>query len=185
MDIITSPAYVWNALKSLCIFSQTHLSFNWKLALLVFCVIFGVFCFIKAKKEVDPFDEDSHVVFNITALFNFISIFGFASCLCFADYVDYNLTSRFTRIFAWIFFVFLWLSIIYFIIIGFKLNIKYFLYCCCVIICTVLSAAIISTILGGLVLILLIIGGGLVGGGGSYIGTFRDKYGNSYDIFEK
>lgn len=160
---------VWNALSDMCLFFQGALSTTWLIILGIVVVILAAICADESCK--DEYGEEN-VWYTLVSTAVFITVYGTVFCIGWYDFKKIDQAESN----VWIVVPLMCVSIILCL-----LNKKIF-FSISFIVGAIVSAALFSKFVVALGILL---GLGALMGGSSYVGTFTDKYGNSYDIFKR
>ena len=163
---------VWNGLSTTCVYFQGVLSSTWLIVFGIIAVGIAVFCAVESCKDENGEKNGFLLLLSILSFFSiYIAFFGIG-------WESFKSYEEIQSGIYWIGITSMWVLSSLFIILC-LIN-KKILYSIGYVICTVLSAILFSKFI---VIIGVLLGLGALGGGSSYVGTFTDKNGNSYDIY--
>jgi uncharacterized membrane protein YhdT len=164
---------IWNVLAKLCLYVQSTFNTTW---LIVLGIAFLVGAIIAAYLHDDK-ERGSSWITILSAILLFLSIFFVVFLMAWNEFKPYNDVASDIN---WISVsVFLVLAVLLLISTAFSYRVIYsILY----IVCMVASAILLSKFM---VVIGVLLGLGAIGGGYTYVGTFTDRNGNSYDVYKK
>ena len=165
---------VWNGLAKSCVYFQGALSTTWLIVLGIVAIGIAVFCAVETCKDENGEKNTIHVLLSLVT---FLAIYGTIFCQGLEDFKNYETTKDDEY---WIAITVMWVLILTFILLC--LANKKILYSIGFVICTLLSAILFSKFIVALGILL---GLGALTGGSSYVGTFTDKHGNTYDVYKK
>ena len=170
-------ALLWDFMNSSCLYFQNSLSTKW---LIIWGVILFAIAVVCAVLSCSDKNGENNIWVDLLSLAVFLSVYGSVFFIGWYEFKEFaNVGSESEGRYSVIVML---ISIILLIIISFA-NGK-ILYSITFIVCSMISAFLLSEFVVGLGVLMGF--GLLVGAGGSsYIGTFTDKDGNSYDVFKK
>jgi len=173
LDFINS--IVWDLLAKMCLFTQSTFGTKWLIILGIVFVFAAVVCF-------NYIVNDSKNGFPVwTLIFSFLFIFSLCINLVFMwwyGFNDYENTTTRRDLFEVLVFSTVWLLLLCTMVASVFEDV--WMPTIIMVVCVIISITLFSKY-GFLGLAVL----GIGGGGATYIGTFTDRNGNSYDIYKK
>lgn len=167
-------ALLWDSLNSLCLYFQATIEDGGLLVGGIVALLVAGLLAIKSSKN--EYGEEN-LWYSLLVLVDSFSVYGSILCIAWNDFKAYE---KANSEYGWIFVSLMLLSTLILVLVRlFNKKIFFFIG---FFICLIVSAALLSKFVVGLCIILGLVA---LGGGSSYVGTFTDKYGNSYDIFKK
>ena len=167
---------VWNMLANLCLFAQTTFSTKWLIILGIVFLAGVIFCgYYLAEGN----EKGVPVGTAILAFLFFVALFVNLLIMAFADFKDYS-TATAGDDDDWIYMSIMLALLL--CLLAFSIYEKVFVVAIFMIVCMIILAALLSKYA---IAIGIVLGIGVLGGGSSYVGTFTDKNGNSYDVYKK
>lgn len=166
-------AFVWDFLNNSCLYFQNTLSTKWLIISGIIALAMAIVCAAMGRSDEDESNYTFITLFMAFPIYFSIFAIGLNH---FEGFVSVD------NVICYISILLLLLMIVLYII--YSVSCGKILYSIASIVCLMLSAFLFSKFIGVIGLCMFIIGG-ILGGGSSYLGTFTDKNGNSYDIFKK
>ena len=174
LDPICSIA--WDLLANLCLFAQTTFSTRWLIILGIVFIAVVIFCgYYLAEGN----EKGAPVGTAILAFLFFVALFVNLLIMAFADFKDYNVATAGDDT-DWIV-VSVMLALLL-CLIAVSIYEKTFVISIIMALSMIIAAALFSKFA---VAIGIVLGLGVLGGGSTYVGTFTDRNGNSYDVYKK
>lgn len=165
---------IWDFMSGSSMYFQNTLSTKWLIIWGIAALVIAICCAILSCKDKN---EENNIWVDLLSAVIFLSVYGsvfFIGLNEFKDFRDANSE------FGYYCIIIMLISIVLLIVIS-SVN-GTILYAIAFIVCLFLSAFLFSKFVVGLGVLM---GIGLFAGGSSYVGTFTDKNGNSYDIYKK
>lgn len=167
-------ALLWDFMNNSCLYFQNSLSTKW---LIIWGVIVLAIAIVCAVLSCNDKNGENNIWADLLSAVVFLSVYGsvfFIGWNQFKDFVNAGSEYGYYSI------IIMLISILLLIIISFA-NGK-ILYSIAFIVCLLISAFLFSKFVVGLGVLM---GIGLFAGGSTYVGTFTDRNGNSYDVYRK
>ena len=167
-------ALLWDFMDKSCLYFQNALSTKWLIVGGVVAFIIAIGCAFMSCKDKNG---ENNIWADLLSAVVFLSVYGsvfFIGLNEFKDFVNADSESGYYCI------IIMLISILLLIVVS-AVN-GTILYSIVYIICLFISAFLLSEFVVGLGVLMVL---GVFAGGSSYVGTFTDKDGNSYDVYKK
>lgn len=170
----TISAFIWDSLNSLCLYFQGTMG---NVGLIVWGIIAVIVAAFFAGESCKDENGKDNIWYGLLSIVVFFAVYGSIFCIGWNEFKVYE---KANSEYGW-FFVSLMLfsSLALFTCCFFN---KKVLFSIGFVISVIVSAALFSKFV---VVLGILLGLGAFAGGSSYVGTFTDKNGNSYDVFKK
>lgn len=166
-------ALVWDFLVKYCLTFQNSLSTKW---LIIWGVVALVLAVVSAVFSCKDKNGENNVWADLLSVIIFLSVYGTIFFIGFNEFKEFVSAGSELGYYS---IIIMLISIVLSIVIAIA-NGK-ILYSIAFIVSLILSALLFSKFIVGLG---ILIGLGLFAGGSTFVGTFTDKYGNSYDVYK-
>ena len=167
-------ANIWDLFANFCLFMQESLETKWLIIGGIIMVIIAAFLCDRMMK--DEYGE-TNIWLILFAVGFFLAVFFTVFCMGLDNFVHYKDLKDSDD---WIIVSITW--IILFLLIIISIPSGKIITTLCFVVCAIMAAALFSKFVVGVGILL---GLAALGGGSTYVGTFTDRNGNSYDIYKK
>ena len=167
---------VWDMLANLCLFAQTTFTSKWLIILGIVFIAVVIFCgYYMAEGN----EKGAPVGTAILAFLFFVALFVNILIMAFVDFKEYSVATAGDDD-DWIFVSVMCALLL--CLVAVSIYEKTFIISIIMVISMIAAAALFSKFA---IAIGVVLGIGVLGGGSTYVGTFTDRNGNSYDVYKK